>query len=503
MPPRVCILAETTPFGWVTHYVRAFRRCCDVFTVGPAPSADDLARWGLSHLAHLVEPNDVTVDLGELEDLATVLPGGWAPDLVVAIACNGRPAYLTTQRLECPSVFISIDTWQCLVDYEHARHYDLVFVAQREFVPAMRAMGARHVTWLPLAADPEVHCPVEAEADHDLVFVGTANAVAHRERAALLERLAAEFTCHRECGAYGEDYRRAFARGRLAFNRSAMEDLNMRVFEALAMGRCLLTDRQAARNGLLDCFEDGKHLITYDGEADLLTKARRYLSDEAARAAIGAAGRAEVLAHHTYDHRVRAIFDTVAEHAIHTGPRPVHGLLAYLPRIPGVVVDVGLTSRATKHALRRLGAKRFVGLAVSGASSVSTSRYDAVAPWPGEGLRADTALVADPAGLPGSLDDALRQMHALLEDGGALVLVLSDRVLSERGLSPDSESLTPWLRARDFHMLHGTRAEGGAVVVARKRTRRLREILTDFEDRFSAVEGAFEAGALDCVPEDA
>ncbi len=503
MPPRICILAETTPFAWVAHYVRAFRRCAEVFTVGPSPSAEDLARWGWSHLVHLVEPNDVTLDLGDLADPRTVLPGGWTPDLVVAIASNGRPACHALHLLDCPSVFVSVDSWQCLADFEDARYYDLVFVAQREFVAPMRAMGARHVQWLPLAADPEVHRPVEGEPDHDMAFVGNADAVAHRERAALLHRLQRHFTIHRENHVLGEDYCRAFARGKLAFNRSAMEDLNMRVFEALAMGRCLITDRQAKRNGLLDLFEENSHLVTYANETELFSKIRRFLDDETGRHAIAAAGRAEVLARHTYDHRVRTILDVVAGCKARVDPPAKHGLLACLPRIPGVVVDVGLASRASKYLLRRHGATRFIGLGVpDGKGKPSPSRYDEMRPWPGNGLLADTALVADISALPGTPEEALRAVHTLLTEGGCMVLALPAPGLAALGLRADNDALTAWLRARDFHLVHGRHSAGGVILAARKRTRLLREVLGDFENRFSAAEGAFEKGYLDHIPAD-
>jgi len=491
MRPRVCIFAEATPFTWVGHYVRAFRRCCDVFTIGPAPTAEDLARWGLTHLADRVMPNDVTCDLGQLRDPERLLPEGWAPDLAVAIASNGRPACTQAHRLGCPTAFLSIDTWQCLVDFEHARHYDLVFVAQREFVQPMRDLGAGHAAWLPLAADPRAHHPVDAAPAHDLVFVGHADAVAHRERAALLERLGGELDCVREARVFGEDYCRAMARGRLAFNRSAMEDLNMRVFEALAMGHCLLTDRQAARNGLLDLFEEDHHLAAYADGDELLQRARELLADPERRGAIAEAGRAEVLARHTYGHRVQAILDAAGA-LPPRDPRAARGMLALLPRRPGRVVDLGMRSGATRHALARLGAADFSGVG----EGAPAARYDAVHPWPGEGLAADTVLVGDLDALPDPVDAALCRAHALLPPGGALLL-------AGTGLPDGPEALTAWLRARDFHLVRGHGGSGGTVLLARKRTRRLRAVLLDFEARFSVREGAYAPGGLDGLPEDA
>jgi hypothetical protein len=146
MALRVCILAEANPFTWVPHFVRAFRSQCDVITIGPTPSDDALTSWNLQSKKELITKNDVTVNLGNITDLHNLLPKNWIPDLVVAISSNSVPAFRNTANLPCPSVFLSIDTWQCLQDYEHAPYYDHTFVAQREFVLHLRDVGSSNVT---------------------------------------------------------------------------------------------------------------------------------------------------------------------------------------------------------------------------------------------------------------------------------------------------------------------------------------------------------------------
>ncbi|MCA1595979.1 MAG: glycosyltransferase, partial [Chloroflexi bacterium] len=104
----------------------------------------------------------------------------------------------------------------------------------------------------------------------------------------------------------------AYSQARLAFNRSLAGDLNMRVFEALCSGTMLLTDEA---DGLIDLFEDGKHLVIYRSPADLLEKAYYYVEHEEEREAIAAAGRAEALAKHTYRRRMERVLERVAHHA--------------------------------------------------------------------------------------------------------------------------------------------------------------------------------------------
>ncbi len=76
-----------------------------------------------------------------------------------------------------------------------------------------------------------------------------------------------------------EQAAKLFAKTQLTFNCSLNGDLNMRVFEVLSAGGCLLTDRLSPAAGLEDLFTDGRDLILYDDEQDLIEKARYYLAN--------------------------------------------------------------------------------------------------------------------------------------------------------------------------------------------------------------------------------
>ena len=101
-------------------------------------------------------------------------------------------------------------------------------------------------------------------------------------------------------------------------------DLNRRVFEALASGSMLLTDR-AQGSGLEEMFIDRRHLVYYD-DLTLETLAEQYLHDPEAREAIADQGRQEVLRWHTYDQRAATLLDTVlarAEDGTHDPTRAI------------------------------------------------------------------------------------------------------------------------------------------------------------------------------------
>ena len=70
---------------------------------------------------------------------------------------------------------------------------------------------------------------------------------------------------------------RTYSASRIVFNRSIRNDVNMRVFEALACGSLLLTN-DLADNGQAELFRDGEHLATYADAEELLDRAAFYLT---------------------------------------------------------------------------------------------------------------------------------------------------------------------------------------------------------------------------------
>ena len=105
---------------------------------------------------------------------------------------------------------------------------------------------------------------------------------------------------------------RTYSAARIAFNRSIRNDVNMRVFEAVACGSLLMTN-DLSDNGLAELFRDGVHLATYREPEDLIDKLAYYLEREPIRERIAAAGRAEAIAKHTYAHRMKTILGRAAE----------------------------------------------------------------------------------------------------------------------------------------------------------------------------------------------
>ena len=295
-----------------------------------------------------------------------------------------------------PSAWWAIDThlnfaW-CA---DKARDFDLVFTAQRDGATRLQAEEIA-ASWLPLACDPAVHRKHEVARRFDLAFVGH---LFPGPREDLLNRIQCRY---RDCfigNAYFEVMAEIYSASRLVFNRSLKNDINMRVFEALACGSLLLTN-DLGENGQTELFQDGVHLATYRDAYELLDKVAYYLKREEIRERIAATGRAEVLAKHSYRHRMEALL-VVAEAglaqekvqvlsppsaqtavglqdlAYYSHLRPE--ILALVPTLARSVLDVGCGAGRLGEALRARQGARVVGIEMVGtAAEAAKSRLDRV-----------------------------------------------------------------------------------------------------------------------------
>ncbi len=251
---------------------------------------------------------DSTVSVSEV---ITGLPQ--APDLYLWIDPAGRYFPPGIEDLPIPTACYLIDvhlgTWRRQV----ARFFDLVFVAQKDYVDSFRrVVGHDQVYWLPLAAAPDVHRQLDLSKTYDVGFVGNL-AVAHRNtpRARRLKLLAKRFSSNDFYRHYTpEQVGQVYSQSRIVFNTSIAGDVTMRVFEGTACGALVVTD--SITNGLSDLFDIGQEIVVYADDHDLLDKVAYYLAHEDERTRIACAGHQRTLSQHTYIHRAQRILEIVA-----------------------------------------------------------------------------------------------------------------------------------------------------------------------------------------------
>ena len=233
-----------------------------------------------------------------------------------------------------PSAFWAVDT-HLVFDRcrEKAPRFDVVFAAQRDGVDLLHQIGVT-ASWLPLACDPEIHRKHDRPKQYDVAFVGN---VFSGPRADLLTLIQRRYRSSFVGNRYFDEMAQTYSAACIAFNRSIRNDVNMRVFEAVACGSLLMTN-DLGDNGLAELFRDGVHLATYREPQDLLDKLAFYLDRESTRERIAAAGRAEAVAKHTYAHRMAQVLRDVESALSRTVVQPAAPALrlfdAGLPTTP-------------------------------------------------------------------------------------------------------------------------------------------------------------------------
>lgn len=229
---------------------------------------------------------------------------------------SGHSSYLprNVERLGCPTAAFLIDVHLGgKLRKPIAALFDYVFVAQRDHVSSYQTGPRQHAEWLPLACDPLIHKALDLPRVYDVGFVGHIGRGDGR-RAQLLKVIEKSFTLNNYRRPYSrEEMVMIYNQSKITFNCAISNDVNMRVFEAMACGSLLITDRIG--NGLLDLFQEGKHIVTYATPDELLERVAYYLEHDDEREKIARVGQAEVLTRHTYQRRARHILNVVFQQA--------------------------------------------------------------------------------------------------------------------------------------------------------------------------------------------
>jgi hypothetical protein len=228
---------------------------------------------------------------------------GFTPDFSLYCDSGNMPQFFDVEKLPCPSVFYSIDSycnpWH--IPFGHA--FDMVFVAQKDYVAFFLQSGIP-AAWLPLfycSARP--HYQKQAK-DIPVVFVGNVGVRNNPDRKPFLE----SFRDRHPLFVTSGDYVPLFNRSHIVLNQTAAGELNFRCFEAMACGTALLMEECA--NGLRDLFTPGEDILPTYARGDALQAAaiaKAALADPGALARIARQGRELMERKHSDVHRAADI----------------------------------------------------------------------------------------------------------------------------------------------------------------------------------------------------
>jgi len=230
-------------------------------------------------------------------------PRGWDNYLYVD---NGDFDYFACPEHCHPSTFWFIDmmtpqqAWrpsleQCV---ERAKTFDTIYAAQ----PSAVAYFEEHdveAGWLPLAANPDYHKPHKVTPVYDWI------ALWHHcgERIPYIQVLEGTngFVGYKD----GLEYSEWLCKSRCALSLSRSNELILRVFEIMATGVPLVTDRARSLDLL---FVEGKHYLGFDSPEEMQMQICWVAAHPGQAANMARLARNEVLDKHTFYHRVLEMF---------------------------------------------------------------------------------------------------------------------------------------------------------------------------------------------------
>lgn len=202
--------------------------------------------------------------------------------------------------------------------------YERTFVVERQLETLLRGQLGRNALLLPEGHDPQYHQPREGiEGSGEIAVVGNF----HPARVLLLERLLADgfplrlygnplpkyasaelAATHSGRWIAGEEKSKVFQGAAAVLNTlhpSVVDSVNCRVFEAMASGAVVVSER---RPMMLEMFDEGRDLLTYRDYGELTSALEIVLGDSGSADAIRSrAVRAS--RHHTLDVRLERIID--------------------------------------------------------------------------------------------------------------------------------------------------------------------------------------------------
>lgn len=239
------------------------------------------------------------------------------PDLYLWVDSAGRYFPFGIEEVSVPTACYIIDVHLGKWRYEVAKFFDVVFIAQKDYLDRFKqVLGHDQVYWLPLAAAADFHRQQDFARIYDVGFVGNIS-VAHRSgpRTRQLKRIASTFRTNDFYRFYPpQEVGLVYSQSKIVFNTSIAGDVTMRVFEGSMGGALVITDSN--KNGLSELFHIGNEIILYGNDSELIAKIEYYLAHDQERMRIAGEGQRKTLGNHTYHHRVDNIVQQVMDSPI-------------------------------------------------------------------------------------------------------------------------------------------------------------------------------------------
>ena len=219
---------------------------------------------------------------------------------------DGIKGYLWNENLR-PSAYYCIDThietdWR--IEMANRGRFDLVSVVHSQ---GLELPWGREVFFNPVGCDPDVHYVGLKDKLYDGCFIGNFHNNLAGPRVEMLDTFFKAAPNFFFGNRMFKEMTEKYAESKIVFNRSINGDLNMRSFEAMCSGSCLVTDRVPDLHKL--GFIDKAHYFGYSSKEELNDITHMLLSQDSMRERVAKNGRQFVLEHHTYAKRMKTMLE--------------------------------------------------------------------------------------------------------------------------------------------------------------------------------------------------
>lgn len=285
------------PMAILRYFEAALRQRDDVelFTVGPYTGSWIPWNGGVNLAQKYAKAPDMSLPGSTqtlpIEFIEKQLP--WQPDLWLQIDAGW---HLRDKPVHGKNVIVGTDP-HCL-DYNQQRQWADTFYCMQ------KVYSKPGDVYLPYAYDPEQHYPEEQPRNYDTVLLG----LHYENRDRLVNELRKRgVSVLYELGPVFEERRALECQAPISLAWSSRDDLIARVFEGLAMGRLVVTNRVP---DLPTFFKEDEHLIAFSSLGEAVERII-YALDYPEEARIIAQKGRQAVEPHTYDDRVQVIMESL------------------------------------------------------------------------------------------------------------------------------------------------------------------------------------------------
>ena len=293
---KVLVSGIFYPLSMMSYYVRAFQRREDVelYTCGPFTGDSIPWNFGLRLPQKYVYTPTVPLSpdlIGQGGIPWQAVENKLPDDLDLVLEIDAGWHFKTKPNV---GVNALVKTDPHVLGYNIGRDVDVSFCMQSNYMKPGDI-------YLPYAFDPTLHYPQDLPKENDGCLIG----LHYENRNLLVYRLRQRgFKVHYSIGEIYDEYARIYNQSKVALSWSTLQDLPARVWEGMALGLPVLTNRVPDLNNF---FVDGEHYVGFSDVNDAEKKFMMLMADDAMREEIGQNARRKVMAGHSWDHRANQI----------------------------------------------------------------------------------------------------------------------------------------------------------------------------------------------------